>query len=242
MSQPTGELGWVPKVLLRHLTTSVVVCQKYIVGPQFFTLFESSLKWTVLGRRERSFDIWLNNQNIESAGSWIELKRHFLNLISLLKYFWPSTLKSLDRPFIGDQSLLSDYPVDLTWPSVSTIAAKSFFNICKWSIHSVLNDEDTQRRSHHHVRRHLTIRVKFQDFVQFMRSIIIKKSFKPLFLHYLSLLDRSNGKIFLPELRERLSMPNEHCIQRILTQLHQKHSQNYDLFGSQAILHVIATR
>ena len=99
-----------------------------------------------------------------------------------------------------------------------------------------------QRRSHHHVRRHLTIRVKFQDFVQFMRSIIIKKSFKPLFLHYLSLLDRSNGKIFLPELRERLSMPNEHCIQRILTQLHQKHSQNYDLFGSQAILHVIATR
>ena len=124
MSKPTGELGWVPKVLLRHLTTSVVVCQKYIVGPQFFTLFESSLKWTVLGRRERSFDIWLNNQNIESAGSWIELKRHFLNLISLLKYFWPSTLKSLDRPFIGDQSLLSDYPVDLTWPSVSTIAAK----------------------------------------------------------------------------------------------------------------------
>ena len=65
-----------------------------------------------------------------------------------------------------------------------------------------------------------------------MRSIIIKKSFNPLFLHYLSQLDRSNGKIFLPELRERLSMPNEHCIQRILTRPHQKHFQNYDLFSS----------
>ena len=65
-----------------------------------------------------------------------------------------------------------------------------------------------------------------------MRSIIIKKSFKPLFLHYLSQLDRSNGKIFLPELRERLSMPNEHCIQRILTLRHQMHFQNYDLYGS----------
>ena len=52
---------------------------------------------------------------------------------------------------------------------------------------------------------------------------------KSLFLHYLSLLDRSNGRKFQSELREHLSMPNEHCIQRILTQQHQMHFQNYDL-------------